>query len=249
MTSTYRGKHQLAFGVNMIRTQQNSFAGYLQNGNFYFSNLIVGDTLAEYMMGILDSSSYGYGQSRGQPTAMRASIPGLYAQDTIRLSQKLTLNLGVRWEPTIFPADYFGRGSTFRLENLISNTVSKKFVNAPAGMLYYGDEGVPEAFTSNRWTNFAPRVGIVWNPRGDGKQTLRAGAAMLYDSAMLYFPQRIMSNPPFVNEIDLAPAQTGPFDNPWRFTLAAVPSRGRLLPRPTPRSRPTRSTRSSAAGF
>jgi hypothetical protein len=79
-----RGKHQLAFGVNIIRTQQNSFAGYLQNGNFYFSNLIVGDTLAEYMMGILDSSSYGFGQSRGQPTAMRATIPGFCAQDTIR---------------------------------------------------------------------------------------------------------------------------------------------------------------------
>src|SRR5262249_37369903 len=58
--------------------------------------------------------------------------------------------------------------------------------------------------------------GLVWNPRGDGKQTIRAGGAILYDTGMLYFPQRIMSNPPFVNEIDLNTNQVGPFDNPWQ---------------------------------
>jgi hypothetical protein len=83
-------------------------------------------------------------------------------------------------------------------------------------MLYNGDPGVPKAWTHDKLTNFSPRLGLVWNPRGDGKQTIRAGAAILYDSAMLYFPQRIMSNPPFVNEIDLTAAQAGPFSDPWQ---------------------------------
>src|SRR5262249_1600042 len=48
-----RGRHQIAFGIDMIRTGQNTFAGYLQNGNFNFTNAIVGDTLAEFLMGIL----------------------------------------------------------------------------------------------------------------------------------------------------------------------------------------------------
>src|SRR5262249_36658895 len=76
------GKHQLAFGVDVIRTQQNTAAGYLFNGNFNFSNLIVGDTLAEYLMGILDGTGTVFSQSRLQPTAMRETVPGLYAQDT-----------------------------------------------------------------------------------------------------------------------------------------------------------------------
>jgi hypothetical protein len=210
------GRHQMAFGVDLIRTGQNTFTGYLQNGNFNFTNSIVGDTLAEFLLGILDNSgTTAFGQSRGQPTAMRETIPSLYAQDTIRLSPRLTLNLGLRWEPMVFPADYFGRGSTLNLANLSSKKVSKVFVSAPAGMLYYGDAGVPKSFTTNRWANFAPRFGLAWNPHGDGRQTVRVGGAFLYDSPMLYYPQRVMSNPPFVNEIDLNTQQAGPFNDPW----------------------------------
>lgn len=234
-----RGRHQMAFGVDMIRTGQNTAAGYLFNGYFNFSNLIVGDTLAEFLMGILDTSANNaFSQSRWQPTAMRETIPGLYAQDTIRVSQRFTLNLGVRWEPMLFPTDYFGRGSTLNLANLASNTVSKVFTNAPAGMLYYGDAGVNKAFTSNRWANFAPRLGMVWNPRGDGRQTLRGGVAILYDSPMLYFPQRIMSNPPFVNEIDLPASQAGPFDNPWALYPGGNPFPG-VTPPPANATFPT----------
>ena len=210
-----RGRHQMAFGVDIIRSQQNSFAGYLQNGNFTFSNTLVGDTLAAYLMGTLDSSAFAFGQSRGQPTAMRGLFPGLYAQDNIRLSRKLSINVGLRWEPMIFPADYFGRGSTFRMEDLIANRTSQVFTNAPAGMMYYGDAGVSRAFTHNQIANFSPRLGLVWSPRGDSRETIRAGAAVLYDAGMLYFPQRIMSNPPFVNEIDLLPSEAGPFNDPW----------------------------------
>ena len=209
------GRHQMAFGIDVIRSQQNSFAGYLQNGNFTFSNTIVGDTLAAYLMGVLDSSAFAFGQSRGQPTAMRGWFPGLYAQDNFKLNRRLSVNYGLRWEPMIFPADYFGRGSTFRMQDLEANRQSTVYVNAPAGMFYYGDPGVRKAFTDNKLGNFSPRLGLVFSPRADGKETIRAGAAMLYDAPMLYFPQRIMSNPPFVNEIDLLPANAGSFDDPW----------------------------------
>ena len=209
------GRHQIALGVDLIRSHQNSFAGYLQNGNFTFSNTIVGDTLAAYMLGVLDSSAFAFGQSRGQPTAMRGWYPGLYAQDNFKISQRVSLNFGLRWEPMIFPADYFGRGSTFRMDDLAGNRQSTVYVNAPAGMFYYGDPGVRKSFTDNKITNFSPRLGLVWSRRPDGKETIRVGAAMLYDAPMLYFPQRIMSNPPFVNEIDLLPANTGPFNDPW----------------------------------
>src|SRR5262249_46670759 len=155
------------------------------------------DTLAEFLLGILDAPGTAFGQSRVQPTAMRETVAGLYAQDTFRINNRMTLNLGIRWEPMLFPQDYFGRGSALSMANLVANKTSSVFGSARGGALYYGDPGVAKAFTSDRLGNFAPRVGLVWNPNGDEKQTIRAGGAILYASAMLYSPQRLMSNPPF----------------------------------------------------
>ena len=223
-----RGRHQLAFGVDVIRTQDNTIAGYLQNGNFNFGGLGSSDPLADLLLGYLSNngSAFAYGQSRPQPTAMRETILGLYAQDTFRVSSRFTINLGLRWEPMMFPQDYYGRGSTFDMAAFLANQHSKVFTTAPAGMFYYGDTGVAKAFTDDKLANFAPRVGLVWNPHGDGKQTLRAGTAILYDTGMLYFPQRIMSNPPFVNEIDLNTNQAGPFNNPWQIYPGGNPFPG-----------------------
>jgi hypothetical protein len=223
-----RGRHQMAFGADVIRTQDNTISGYLQNGNFNFGGLGSSDPLADLLLGYLSNngSAFAYGQSRPQPTAMRETILGLYAQDTFRVNSRFTLNLGLRWEPMLFPQDFYGRGSTFNMAAFLANQHSKVFTTAPAGMFYYGDPGVPKAFTDNKMANFAPRVGLVWNPHGDGRQTVRAGAAILYDTGMLYFSQRLMSNPPFVNEIDLNTNQTGPFHDPWQVYPGGNPFPG-----------------------
>jgi len=49
-------------------------------------------------------------------------------------------------------------------------------------MLYIGDAGFDTGTAHNiRWNNFAPRVGTVWDPKGDGKTTVRASWGMFYD--------------------------------------------------------------------
>ncbi len=110
--------------------------------------------------------------------------------------------LGLRWEPMLFPHDLFHRGSTFSLAAFNENIHSTVYPNAPAGSLYYGDPGVSSNFTSNKWNNFSPRAGMVWDPTGDGKQTFRAGFGVMYDAAEVYLSQHLASNPPYVNEID-----------------------------------------------
>ena len=85
------------------------------------------------------------------------------------MSNRVTLNAGVRWEP------YFGQSVDnnaiviFRKENFDQGIRSKVFLNAPPGLLYPGDEGFPDGKTGLdiQWWNLAPRAGRgVGRPRG-----------------------------------------------------------------------------------
>jgi hypothetical protein len=206
-----RGKHQMAFGVDVIRSQNNLLSGYIQNGNFAFSGQATGNAIADFLLGDLST----FQQSRPQLVSLRATFFGLYAQDTYHVTQHLVVNLGIRWEPMLFPHDLYHRGSTFSLAAFNQNIHSTVYPNAPAGSLYYGDPGVSSNFTSNKWNNFSPRVGLVWDPKGDGKQTFRGGFGVMYDAAEVYLSQHLASNPPYVNELDFTISNPGGFSNPW----------------------------------
>ncbi len=231
-----RGKHQIAFGIDLIRTQNNLSSYHNADGLYTFSGTGVastGDALADFQLGILGAGGFTF--SKAQLQALRETIPGLYFQDTYRLNSRLTLNAGIRWEPMLFPQDIYGRGSIFSMANFLAGQKSTVFSTAPAGSLYYGDPGVNKSFTNDKWTNFAPRFGLVWNPRGDGKQTIRVGGALLYDTGQVYYSERVMTNPPFVD--DTTVANPGPFNDPWRgypggnpFPIPSPPPSNVLFP-------------------
>ncbi|WP_238398391.1 TonB-dependent receptor [Edaphobacter sp. 12200R-103] len=204
------GKHQIAFGGEIIRTGDNTRTGYLFNGSYNFNGTLTGEPLADFLTGQMSSFS----QSRTQDTTYRQTTFSLYAQDTWHLTPRLTVNYGVRWEPNLFQVDKFRRGSTFDRAAFDAGQHSTKYPNAPAGSFYYGDRGVSKSFTSNQMTNLSPRVSLTLDPFGTGKTVFRAGAAAMYDTPPLYMSQRVASNPPFVNEIDLN--GNLPFDEPWR---------------------------------
>lgn len=211
-----KGKHQIAFGGEFIRAGQNSNAGYLQNGNFSFNGGLSGiqnGNVGEPMLDFITGQQNAFSQSRAQVTNYRQNIFGLYIQDTWHATPNLTINAGIRWEPYLPPVDTLARGSLFDQAAFDANQHSKVYPNAPAGSFYYGDAGVPKAYANKRLTNFSPRAGITYDPFGTGKTVFRAGGAIMYDTPGLFALQRMTSNPPVVNEIDL----TGQFSltNPW----------------------------------
>ncbi|WP_260703163.1 TonB-dependent receptor [Edaphobacter flagellatus] len=210
------GKHQIAIGGEFIRTGDNTRTGYLFNGSYSFGGAASGEVLADFLAGQMTTygTSFAFSQSRTQDTTYRQNVFGMYAQDTWHMMPNLTVNYGVRWEPNLYQVDKFGRGATFNQAAFNANQHSTRFPNAPAGAFYYGDSGVPKSFTSNQWANVSPRVAMTLDPFGNGKTVFRAGGALMYDTPSLYTSQRVASNPPFVNEIDLT-GQT-PFDEPWR---------------------------------
>lgn len=205
------GAHHLAFGVDYIRTQNNLLTGYLQNGSFSFNGVGTGDSMLDFLTGTMS----GFSQSLPQQPAPRMTIPALYVQDTFHATEHLTINAGVRWEPLLWPQDVHHRGSSFSMANFLNNVHSVVYPNAPAGALYYGDPGITKSFTHDRKAVFSPRLGLAFDPSGNGKQVLRVGGALMYDVGNMYNAQRLASNPPFVNEIDLATSNPGGFSNPW----------------------------------
>ena len=53
---------------------------------------------------------------------------------------------------------------------------------APVGQLFYGDPGVERGVISTAWNHVSPRVGIVWDPFGDGRTSIRAAGGIFYGS-------------------------------------------------------------------
>ena len=107
---------------------------------------------------------------------------GLYANDTWKVTPKLTLNYGVRWNPFIPMQFKQGDDYNFSLTNFYANVRSTKIPTAPPGFVYPGDPGFNgKAGMNNGLNHFEPRLGIAWDPFGDGKTAIRAGAGLAYD--------------------------------------------------------------------
>jgi hypothetical protein len=223
-----RGKHQLAFGGEIIRTQDNQNDEYNDSGTFSFTGVYSNDPLLDFLMGRMPS----FTQTLQQDYSYRQTVVELYAQDTVRLTPRLVANIGLRWEPTLPPHDYFNRGSVFSLQGYISGIPSIVFPNGPAGQYYWGDPGVTKSFTNDHWLNLSPRLGFVFDPRGDGKTTIRVGGGILFDSLGTFLTYRVTGqNAPWGVTVT---ESSGPyqFNNPWGNVSGGNPFPLPLFPPP-----------------
>jgi hypothetical protein len=229
-----KGKHQLAFGVDYIRDQFNSVNTWISNGSFtfngqYASGKTMGDSLAAFMLGVMND----YTQSANLVNATRGTTMALYGQDSIRVLRNLTVNVGLRWEPWFVPYDKYNHGNTFSMAAFNAGQRSTVFTNAPAGLLFYGDPGIPRGYENSALANFSPRVGIAWDPTGSGKQSIRASGGILRDTEEMFYNERLTTNAPYGTQVDLPYPflSGGTFSNPWAAYPGGVPF---PLPSPLP---------------
>src|SRR5262249_9537324 len=135
--------------------------------------------LADFMLGDLGTFS------QGNPNVgyQRNWYVGLYAADTWKISQRFTANLGLRWEPGFPPIIANGNVYQFNMNAFLQGSHSQVYLNAPPGVFYSGDTGVPYKTGVNAdWVQFAPRVGLAFDPKGDGKTTIRSAFGINYDT-------------------------------------------------------------------
>jgi hypothetical protein len=99
----------------------------------------------------------------------------------------------------------------------LANQRTPRFRNAPAGIFYEGDPQFPAGGNSttvitNKWDKFAPRVGLVWDPFGDGRTVVRAGYGIFYETQIGEFGISIGQGAPWAG---FAQVDNTSFDDPW----------------------------------
>ncbi len=136
---------------------------------------------------------------------------GFFLQDDYRLLPHLTVNLGLRWDVEVPPVEATNLTCTFR-----PNVQSSVVPSAPVGQLFVGDSGVPRGITSTRYHHVSPRIGIAWDPFGDGKTAVRAGAGIFYGSVAMNEWNQPANALPFAVRQTFNPV--GTFSNPYANT-------------------------------
>ena len=205
-----RGKHQIAFGFDGRKDQFNSFNHQQSNGQFTFGGQTSGDGLADLLIGRFSGLTDGNVIS----DYLRQTVVAAYVQDAFRPTSHLSINLGVRWEPSVPAYDKQGRGNQFSYPLFLQNWHSSVYPSAPAGLIFTGDaeNKYGLALTAAHWATFSPRLGMVWDPNGDGKQTIRASFSLIHDTTELFYPERWTTNAPYVSSLTLT---SGQFSNPF----------------------------------
>jgi hypothetical protein len=204
--SWFHGKHELRFGADVQRMRFFFGNADRSNGEFYFDGSVTGNSVADLLL--------------GQPVSMweqsyknndtRTWAPGFYAQDRWRISPRLTLTLGLRWD--IFTNWRMINQGAF---SLVPGAHSTYIPKAPVGILYDHDNGYPYR---TDWVNPSPRIGFAYDVFGNGKTSFRGGYGISYDPLIGQLANQAAQ--PF--GFDLNTTNVGSISDPYRY-LGSVP--------------------------
>ncbi len=208
-TYTYRddvnkivGKHSLQFGAYFAAGQKNEFGGELGAGSYpgYLtfdpssSSTTTGNPVADLLLGYI--ASFGQ-QNTTVKYYNRYKIFEPYLQDDWRVTNRLTLNLGLRvslygtyreryhrafnFDPSAYQQGVTVVQSDGSVTGLTPNGSAPALGNLPNGIVQCGTGGQPAGCVRGHLFNPAPRVGFAWDPKGDGKTAIRGGYGIFFE--------------------------------------------------------------------
>jgi hypothetical protein len=183
--SWVKGPHSFKFGGLAEYFMYDYYSGASAPGTIIVQGAFSGNSFADFELGRVQ-----FGAGAPFVSHLKSHNLGLFAQDDWKVSRKVTLNLGLRYE--VF-SPYTDTGN--QLSNWIMGEQSQRFPNAPLGMVYVGDPGVPAGLVPTRYGNFAPRIGFAIDPFGNGKTAIRAGFGVFYSTGFAGFTNANIGQP------------------------------------------------------
>ncbi len=247
-----KGRHAFKFGYiqNRYNKTENAASG---QGSFTFTNTgapsgtaSFTQSFANFLLG--NVSTFTQPSSDVTPN-LWAWQTEAFVQDDYRISPRLSVSIGARWSYFGQPTENKGMLTNFdpalyqaslapRIDptsgNIVAGTATLPYMN---GIIQGGvNSPFGRNIANNNWHNIAPRLGLAWDPFGNGKTSFRAGAGMYYDSGLFgTYEQSIFQNPPFVQSVTYSNAS---FSNVMSGTppgtVSTVYARGTQLPNLTP---------------
>ena len=194
VTIGFQGEHIQMNGNGTF--QLNPLATFTSAGGYS------GNNVADFVAGMPD----GMAQGNGQLSRDGQNLPSLYFQDNWKMKKTFQLNYGLRWDPYFPSHNKYGQAANFTSAGYNAGNVDSKFVNAPPGITFPGDPGSNgKSDTLNHALDFSPRIGIVWDPRGKGRETVRAGYGIFYDTSLMWNAMHVVLNAPWGNTVSFTP--------------------------------------------
>jgi hypothetical protein len=207
-----RGQHTLKFGGDVSRLMIGYDQGSNQSGGFSFSNNFTGNSFANFLLGLAQSASAGLGSIIPELGGVAKYSIGTqvqwYVQDDFKVTNRLTLNLGLRYE---YFQQWRGRLADFDLGTGRQLLAGSADYYVP-GLGFFRGTGaplLPERPIRDDRNNFAPRVGIAY--RLGSKTTVRSGAGIFYALESGHNTLNSATNaPPFYMSANLTSSATTP---------------------------------------
>ncbi|MEO6829601.1 MAG: carboxypeptidase regulatory-like domain-containing protein, partial [Acidobacteriaceae bacterium] len=164
------GGHSIKLGGSFVESRYQETAVYQGSTINRITGSTTGNALADFMEGHNNT----FNQNGGVFHRTHAPDPSLFAQDTWRISRRLTLDLGLRWEV------FYPLAGQKNLGTFVPGVQSTRFPTAPIGLLSVGDPGVPDGILHVSYKRFAPRVGFSDDVLGNGRLAIKGAYGIFY---------------------------------------------------------------------
>lgn len=196
-----KGRHQIKMGASwaIYKKIQDLFGN--TQGAFQFKGNYTGNDFADFLLGYAQSYSELAVQDQGYWNNVSWAA---YAQDNFRVNNRLTLNLGLRWDgvphtyeannrmANFYPGLYNPANAAIILPGGTISPSSPGLGTSPnpilSGVQFYlngigisGKNGIPNGLVQNHWAAFGPRVGFAYDVTGGGRTVLRGGFGLMYE--------------------------------------------------------------------
>jgi outer membrane receptor protein involved in Fe transport len=165
-----KSSHTIEFGGEFLLEHMQLNQDYLGDGKFPFGGAISGTDLLDFMPG----RASGFTQCNSLYNSLLRNAPAAYVTDTWTATRRLTLSLGVRWEPWLNWTDAFNQVTNFSTTVFNQGVKSSVYPSLPPGLLVVGDPGVPRGGIASSYSAFDPRITLGGHlpPGGRNNQSL-----------------------------------------------------------------------------